>query len=109
MPRRRGRGAAPHGCGCYSSAPARRALAADLFPLERLTYAEQLDASDDPRERELACVFAAIEVPAYRDPRLPGLSPADNHALARFNDAILDALMALNEVRAAAQLSRRTS
>lgn len=58
MLRRRGRGAAPHGCGCYrecagrpdcsfqrpSSPPARRALAADLFPLEQLTYAEQLDA-----------------------------------------------------------------
>ncbi|PRQ04298.1 hypothetical protein ENSA5_09470 [Enhygromyxa salina] len=64
-------------------------------------YAEQLAASSDPRQRELAPLFRSIEIPPYRDPRLPDLSPADKLALERFNDAVLDALMALNELRAA--------
>lgn len=65
------------------------------------TYAECLAASKDAKERELAPLFSAIAVPPYLDPRLPNLAPADKLALEQFNDAILDALMALNEVRAA--------
>lgn len=64
------------------------------------TYAENLAASNDPNERELAGLFSAIEVPPYLDPRLPNLTPEQKLALERFNDEVLDALMALNEVRA---------
>jgi hypothetical protein len=74
-------------------------LAIDRAVLD--TYAENLDASKDPKERELAGLFRSIEVPPYLDPRLPNLEPAQKAALERFNDEVLDALMALNEVRAA--------
>jgi hypothetical protein len=78
-----------------------RQLHLDLDRAVLDTYAERLAASDDPAERELAPLFSAIEVPPYRDPRLPDLTPAERRALETFGDAVLDALMALNEVRAA--------
>ncbi|MGB1015679.1 MAG: hypothetical protein ACPG4T_16195, partial [Nannocystaceae bacterium] len=69
-----------------------------------------LGASKDPAERSLAPLFAAdaLAVPPFRDPRLSDLKPAERRALETFNDAILDALMALNEVRAKAERRRRS-
>jgi hypothetical protein len=78
-----------------------RNLHLDLDTTVLTTYAQNLATSTDPKERELASLFQSIEVPPYLDPRLPNLTPAQKLALERFNDEVLDALMALNEVRAA--------
>ena len=78
-----------------------RALHLELDQAVLDTYAARLGENADPAERALAPLFKAIALPPYVDPRRPDLSAAQKGALGTFNDAVLDALMALNEVRAA--------
>ena len=83
-----------------------RQLHLDLDRAVLTTYAQCLERSRDPAERALAPTFATVAVPPYQDPRLPSLPPETRQALATFSDAILDALMALNEVRARQEAAR---
>ncbi|MBK8266480.1 MAG: hypothetical protein IPK80_34785 [Nannocystis sp.] len=84
-----------------------RQLHLDLDRAVLTTYAHCLSKnSQDPAERALAPVFAAVAVPPYQDPRLPSLTPEARQTLATFSDALLDALMALNEARARQEAAR---
>ena len=56
------------------------------------TYAERLAASQDQAERELAPLFRAVEVPEF--------GPGEVRSRERFDAAVFDALVAVNEIRA---------